>query len=51
MYDMKNVQKLQTLETKAPEAWKAFAAFDKAALAEGEIPRTAATWALSQRTC
>lgn len=39
MYDMKNVQKLQTLETNAPEAWEAFAAFDKAALAEGEIPR------------
>jgi AhpD family alkylhydroperoxidase len=39
MYDMKNVQKLQTLETKAPEAWKAFAAFDRAALAEGTIPR------------
>jgi AhpD family alkylhydroperoxidase len=39
MYDMKNLQKLHTLEAKAPEAWKAFAAFDKAALAEGAIPR------------
>jgi AhpD family alkylhydroperoxidase len=39
MYDMKNLQRLQTLEDKAPEAWKAFAAFDKAALAEGAIPR------------
>jgi AhpD family alkylhydroperoxidase len=39
MYDMKNLRKLHTLEAKAPEAWKTFAAFDKAALAEGAIPR------------
>lgn len=39
MYDMKNLQKLHTLETKAPEAWKAFAAFDQAALADGVIPK------------
>lgn len=38
MYDMKKVQKLQTIGAKAPEAWKAFAAFDKAALADGVIP-------------
>jgi AhpD family alkylhydroperoxidase len=39
MYDMKNMQKLHALETTAPEAWKAFAAFDKAALADGVIPK------------
>lgn len=39
MYDMKNVQKLKTLESMAPEAWRAFAAFDQAALADGAIPR------------
>jgi AhpD family alkylhydroperoxidase len=39
MYDMKNLQKLHTLETKAPEAWKTYAAFDKAALADGAIPK------------
>lgn len=39
MYDMKHLQKLHTLEAKAPEAWKAFAAFDKAALADGAIPK------------
>lgn len=38
MYDMKNIQKLQTLGAKAPEAWKAFVAFDKAAMADGVIP-------------
>jgi AhpD family alkylhydroperoxidase len=39
MYDMKNLENLKKLETRAPEAWKAFAAFDKAALADGAIPR------------
>lgn len=39
MYDMKNLDKLHTLEVKAPEAWKAFAAFDRAALAEGVVPK------------
>jgi AhpD family alkylhydroperoxidase len=39
MYDMKNIQKLKTLEANAPEAWQAFAAFDKAALAEGAVPK------------
>ena len=39
MYDMKNLSKMKTLEAHAPEAMKAFVAFDKAALAEGAIPR------------
>jgi AhpD family alkylhydroperoxidase len=39
MYDMKNLSKMKNLETHAPEAMKAFVAFDKAALAEGAIPR------------
>lgn len=38
MYDMKNVKKLGKLGELAPDAMKAFAAFDKAALAEGAIP-------------
>lgn len=39
MYDMKNISKMKLLEVHAPEAMRAFAAFDKAALAEGVIPR------------
>jgi AhpD family alkylhydroperoxidase len=39
MYDIRNVSKMKTLEAHAPEAMKAFLAFDKAALAEGAIPR------------
>jgi hypothetical protein len=39
MYDMKHMQKLKTLEARKPEAWKEFAAFDRAALADGAIPR------------
>ena len=39
MYDMKNLSKMKNLETNAPEAMKAFVAFDRAALAEGAIPR------------
>jgi AhpD family alkylhydroperoxidase len=39
MYDLKNLSKMKTLEVHAPEAMKAFVAFDKAALAEGAIPR------------
>lgn len=39
MYDMKNLAKLKKLETHAPEATKAFWAFDKAAWAEGAIPK------------
>ncbi len=38
MYDMKNLAKLKTLDTDAPEGMKAFWAFDKAAMADGAIP-------------
>jgi AhpD family alkylhydroperoxidase len=38
MYDMKNLAKLEILSTDAPEGMKAFAAFDKAAMAAGAIP-------------
>src|SRR5579864_2641430 len=38
MYDMKNLSKLKTIEAGAPDAIKAFWAFDKAAMAEGAIP-------------
>jgi AhpD family alkylhydroperoxidase len=38
MYDMKNLSKLKIIEAVAPEAMKAFVAFDKAALAAGAIP-------------
>lgn len=38
MYDMKNLGKLKTIEANAPEATKAFWAFDKAAMAAGAIP-------------
>jgi AhpD family alkylhydroperoxidase len=37
MYDMKNLEKLKSLEANAPEAMKAFWAFDKAAVAAGAI--------------
>jgi AhpD family alkylhydroperoxidase len=37
MYDMKNLSKLKIIEAGAPEAMKAFVAFDKAALAAGAI--------------
>lgn len=37
MYDMKNLARLKTLDKSAPEAAKAFWAFDKAAMAEGAI--------------
>ena len=33
MYDMKNLSKLKALEAAAPEATKAFWAFDKAVMA------------------
>ena len=39
MYDMKNLSKMKNLEVHAPAAMKAFVAFDKAALAEGAIPK------------
>ena len=38
MYDIKNLSKLKTLEANAPDAIKAFWAFDKAAMAAGAIP-------------
>lgn len=38
MYDIKNLTKMKDLEANAPEAMKAFVAFDKAALAAGAIP-------------
>jgi AhpD family alkylhydroperoxidase len=38
MYDMKNLEKLKGLQANAPEAMKAFWAFDKAAMAAGAIP-------------
>ena len=39
MYDMANMKKLPVLGEKAPAAWQAFVAFDKAALADGAIPK------------
>ena len=39
MYDMKNLSRLKQLELHAPEATKAFWAFDKAAWADGAIPK------------
>jgi len=38
MYSMTNLGKLKTLDANAPEAMKAFWAFDKAAMADGAIP-------------
>lgn len=38
MYDMKNLGKLKDMEANAPEAMKAFWAFDKAAMSAGVIP-------------
>jgi AhpD family alkylhydroperoxidase len=39
MYDMQNLKKLGTLGKLAPDAMAAFQAFDKAALADGAIPK------------
>ena len=39
MYDVANIKKLPKLGAKAPNAWKAFLAFDQTALAEGVIPK------------
>lgn len=39
MYDPNNMKKLSKLGTKAAEAWQGFVAFDKAALADGVIPK------------
>jgi AhpD family alkylhydroperoxidase len=38
VYDIKNLGKLKTIEASAPDAMKAFWAFDKAAMAAGAIP-------------
>lgn len=38
MYDLKNLAKLKTIDSNAPEGMKAFWAFDKAAMAAGAIP-------------
>jgi len=38
MYDMKKLSMLKSIEANAPEAWKGFVAFDKAAMAAGAIP-------------
>jgi AhpD family alkylhydroperoxidase len=38
MYDMKNLSKFEKLGQLAPEAFKAFMAFDAAALKDGAIP-------------
>ena len=38
MYDMKNLTKFSRLGELAPEAFKAFVEFEKAALKEGTIP-------------
>jgi len=38
MYDRRNLRRLKTIEANAPVGMKAFAAFDKAALAAGAIP-------------
>ena len=38
MFDMKNLTKLKTLGQLAPEAFKAFVAFDEAAFKNGVIP-------------
>ena len=37
MYEMKNLDKLKDLEANAPDAMKAFWAFDKAAMSPGAI--------------
>jgi AhpD family alkylhydroperoxidase len=39
MYDVNSIKKLPKLGSKAPEAWQTFVAFDKAALADGVIPK------------
>jgi AhpD family alkylhydroperoxidase len=39
MYDMANLKKLGTLDKGAPAAMEAFWAFDKAALADGAVPK------------
>jgi AhpD family alkylhydroperoxidase len=38
MYDMKHLTKMKTIDANAPDAMKAFVAFDKASFAAGAIP-------------
>ena len=38
MYDMENMKKLGSYAELVPDAWAAFQAFDKAALADGALP-------------
>ena len=38
MYDMKSLAKIKKLEESAPNAFEAFFAFDKAAMAPGTVP-------------
>jgi len=38
MYDLNNLKKLKTLGELSPEAFKAFVAFDEAAMKSGAIP-------------
>lgn len=39
LYDSEDINKLAKVGSGAPEAWKTFLAFDKAALADGAIPK------------
>jgi AhpD family alkylhydroperoxidase len=39
MYDMSHIKKLPSMGAKAPAAWQGFLEFDKAALADGAIPK------------
>ena len=39
LYDSDNIKKLPKLGHGAPDAWKGFLDFDKAALADGAIPK------------
>ena len=39
MYDMANIKKLKLLGQGAPSAWEGFKAFDKAAMADGAVPK------------
>ena len=39
MYDMENIKKLKLLGEGAPAAWEGFKAFDKAAMADGAVPK------------
>jgi AhpD family alkylhydroperoxidase len=38
MYDVNNLKKLKKFGELAPDAWKAFVAFDQAAMADGALP-------------